>query len=234
MLAYEPGTTIAHRLDPRTKLSVELGFAVAAVAHTTLSGLAGLSAVAAGILLVARTSPAATLWEVRVLVPILVAAPLLEGFVWGPPWIALAAVRDPALASYRVLLIVLVSAAYVRTTPVRESEAAIEWLVPGRTGRALALGVGLVFRFLPVLQADLAGVRRAIIVRLGDERPVIDRMGIVATAGLDRAFGRADRLALAMSARCLSWNPTMPRVEFERVDLPGLALATALLVWALW
>lgn len=233
MLAYEPGTTIAHRLDPRTKLAIELGFAVAAVTHTTATGLAFLSVAVAGSLLVARTSPLATLWEVRVVLPVLVAAPLLEGLAWGPPWVSLATTREPALASYRVFLLLLVSGAYVRTTPVRESAAAVRWFVPGRTGRALALGIGLVFRFLPVLQADLATVRRAIDARLGDERPLPERMGIIAVAGLDRAVGRTDRLAIAMSARCLSWNPTMPALRFGRVDLPGLVLAAALFGWAL-
>lgn len=231
-LAYEPGETIVHRLDPRSKLAVQVAFAAAAFAHTTPRGLAALTALGLLLLAAARLSVLETLFEVRFVLVLVVAPVVIEGLTWEPPWFSIADVREPALASYRVLLILLVSAAYVRTTPVRESEAAIRWLVPGRVGRALALGVGLVFRFLPVLQADLTTVRGAMRARLGDERPLTERMWIVATAGLDRAFGRADRLALAMGARCLSWNPTMPALRFERVDLPGLALAAALLVWA--
>jgi biotin transport system permease protein len=65
--------------------------------------------------------------------------------------------------------------------------------------------------------------------RLGDERPVRDRMRIVAVAGIDRAFSRADRLGTALAARCFAWNPTLPRLAFRRLDAPALALAGGLL-----
>jgi biotin transport system permease protein len=53
-------------------------------------------------------------------------------------------------------------------------------------------------------------------------------MRIVATAGLRRAFGRSDTLALALQARCLAWNPTLPPLELTARDLPVLALALGL------
>jgi biotin transport system permease protein len=57
-------------------------------------------------------------------------------------------------------------------------------------------------------------------------------MRLVATAGLRRAFSRADRLSLALRARCLSWNPTLPALRFRAVDAPVLLLAAALAGWA--
>lgn len=48
MLTYEPGDTLAHRLDPRTKLAVQVAFAAAGFAHTTPAGLVALGVVAAG------------------------------------------------------------------------------------------------------------------------------------------------------------------------------------------
>lgn len=150
----------------------------------------------------------------------------------GPPWVAPAAAVPPALASYRTLLLLTFAAAYVRTTPVRESEAAVAWAVPGRPGRFLAVGVGLVFRFLPVLAADVRRAREAMRARLGTERPVRERVRVVATAGLRRAFGRADRLGVALRARCLSWNPTPPRLSWSRADAAAVALAAGLWGWA--
>jgi len=228
MLVYEPGDSVAHRLDPRTKLLVQVGFAAAAFAHTTPRGLAVLSVVAVGVLGAAAVSPLSAAREYRFAAPFLVGAPLVEALRLGPPWFEPAAAVFPALASYRVVLVLAVSAAYVRTTPVRESRAAIQWLVPGRAGQFLGVGVGLVFRFLPVVQDDLSRIRDAQAARLGSDRSVRDRMRLVATTGINRALGRADRLALALRARCFAWNPTLPRLSFTRLDLPALALAAGL------
>lgn len=230
---YEPGDTLAHRLDPRAKLFVQLSFAAAAFAHTTPAGLAALTGLAAVLLVVARTSPFAALAEVWVALPLLVAGPVLEGVTLFPLGFSVGQARFPALASYRTLVLLVVAAAYVRTTPVRESRAAIQRTVPGKPGQLLGLGVGFVFRFLPVLRSDITRVRRASRARLGDERPVHDRMRLVTVAGLNRAFRRADTFALALRARCLSWNPTLPELRFRRRDAPALALGAVLLVAAL-
>lgn len=229
---YEPGDSPAHRLDPRAKLLVQAGFAAAVFAHTTPRGLAVLTVVLAGLLAGARTSPVAALGDVRVLVPFLVGAPLLEGAMLSPPYFSPADAVFPALVSYRVLLLILVSAAYVRTTPVRDSRAAVQRLVPGRAGQFLGMGVAFVFRFLPVLRRDLARVREAMAARLAGERALHDRMAIVAVSGLDGAFRRADRLSLALRARCLAWNPTLPALALTRRDVPALVLAAGLVAWA--
>lgn len=232
MLTYEPGTSLAHRLDPRSKLAVQIGVGLAAFAHTTPEGLSVLTVLTGGVLAAASLSPLAAVREIRYAVAFLLAGPLLSALVAGPPWIAPAEAITPALASYRVLLVLVVSVAYVRTTPVRESRAAIQRLVPGRIGRFLGVGVALVFRFLPVLLADLSRARAAMRARLGTERRLTDRMGIVASAGVRRAFSHADRLGMALSARCFAWNPTLPALTLTFLDLPALLLAAGLIGWA--
>lgn len=229
MLTYEAGTTFAHRLDPRTKLGFQLAIAVAAFAHTTPRGLVALTAIVAVVLAASGTRPLPALRNFRFALVLLALAPLLEGLTLATPFFSVAEARGSALASYRVLLVLLVSAAYIRTTPVRESRAAIQHTVPGRPGAVVGTGVAFVFRFLPLLQADLGRTRDAMRARLGSERPLHDRMRIVATAGLSRALGRADGFAVALQARCFSWNPTLPRLTFTRRDAPVL-LATAALV----
>lgn len=232
MLGYEPGETLAHRLDPRTKLAVQLAFAVAAFAHTDPRGLAVLTGVTAVALASARLSPLSVVWGYRFLLPLLAAAVLFELVTLGPPWLDFAATVDPLLASYRTLLIVAVAAGYVRTTSARESRAAVQWAIPGKPGRLLGAGVGLVFRFLPLLRRDVTAVRDAERARLGDERPTRERLRTAGAAGLRRAFARADRLALALSARCFSWNATLPRIRFRAVDVPALVLAAGLVASA--
>ncbi|MFB6233251.1 MAG: energy-coupling factor transporter transmembrane protein EcfT, partial [Haloarculaceae archaeon] len=38
----------------------------------------------------------------------------------------------------------------------------------------------------------------------------------------------ADRLAVALRARCFAYNPTLPPLSFSRIDYPVLGLAAAL------
>lgn len=233
-LAYEPGNSLAHGLDPRAKLAVQAGIAAAAFAYTTPRGLAMLTLLTAGVLFASRTSPIAALTELRYLLPFLVLAPAVAAIQLSPPYLSVAEARFPALASYRVLLLLFVAAAYVRTTPVRESRAAIQRTVPGKPGQLLGMGVAFVFRFLPVLQRDVGHVRDAVRARLGDQRPVRARMRFIAVASLNRAFRRADTFALALQARCFAWNPTLPALRFRRRDAVAVGIAVALFVAALY
>jgi len=233
VLSYEPGDSIAHRLDPRSKLAVQIGFAAAAFAYTTPRGLFALTFVTLAILAIAETHPGRTLWEFRFVYPFLVAAPLLDGVAWGA-WFVVEDAIPSALAGYRVLLVLLVAAAYVRTTPVRDSRAAVQWAVPGRPGQFLGMGVAFVFRFLPVLRADIGRIRDAHRARLGTERSVPERIRLLVIASFNRAFDRADRFALALRVRCFSWNPTLPRLRFSRLDTVAFGVAGLFLVATLY
>jgi biotin transport system permease protein len=229
VLTYEPGRTVVHRLDPRSKLTFQVGFAATAFAHPTSSWLAGLTLLVLVVVILTRTPPFRTLWALRLPLFLLAVGALLQGVRPGPPWFSVAAARPPALAGYRVGLVLLVSAAYVRTTPIRETRAAIQRTIPGRPGQFLGVGVALVARFLPVLRADFERAREAMQARLGSRRRLDERMRIVAVGGLRRALGRADRLALALRARVFSWNPTLPPLSFRARDY---ALVVAAMVLA--
>lgn len=230
-LAHVPGESLAHRLDPRSKLLLQVGFAAAAYAYTTPRGLAALTLVAVGWLRLAGGGPR-DLWAYRFALPVLLVAPLVAGAALGAPWFRFDRAGDTALASYRVALVLVVAVGYVRSTPVRESRAAIQRTVPGRPGRFLGTGVALAFRFLPLLKRDLVTAREALRARGGGALPVRERMRIVATAGLGRAIGRADRLGTALSARCFAWNPTLPRLEFGRADAVAISVSGGLLAAA--
>lgn len=230
MLTYEPDDTLAHRLDPRSKLAVQMGFAIAALAHTTPRALIACTLLTGAILATARVPLGRTLSAYRFALVVLVAGPLVTMLSLGSPWLEPSEGVGPALASYRALLVLLVSAAYVRSTPVRDSRAAIQRTIPGKPGRLLGIGVALVFRFLPVLRADLRTIREAMAARLGTERSTLERASTIGTLELARAFTRADRLALAMQARCFSWNPTLPTLALSRLDVPAFALAGALVL----
>ncbi len=228
MLTYEPDATLAHRLDPRSKLLVQVGFAVAVFGHGTGFALGVLTLVAAAALATARLSPLRVLRAYRFVLVLLAVAPLFAAIRLQPPWLAPQRAVGSVVAGYRVVLVLFVSGAYVRSTPVRAMRAAIQRHVPGRPGQLLGVGVGLVFRFFPILQRDLRSTRAAIRARGGDRRSVVERTRRLALVGLWRALGRADRLALALRARCFAWNPTLPPLAFSRPDYPVLGVSVLL------
>jgi biotin transport system permease protein len=226
--------SLLRQFDPRVKLGCQAAIALAAFSHTTPRGLAVVTAIVVLALAAERASPLALLRPYVFVAPFLLAGPLFAAVELGAPWFRPAAAIPPALASYRSVLLLALGALYVRSTPVRESEAAIQHLVPGRFGRLLGVALGLVLRFLPLVRRELMTTRDAIRARLGDERPLHERIQLLLTTTLARTFGRADRLSLALRARCLSWNPTLPPLQLSRRDIPVIVLTVVLAGWALF
>lgn len=230
MIGYEPGATVAHRLDPRSKLTFQFGFAAAAVAHGSTLGLAASFVIGLASLAAARLSPAEALRAYWVVLLVLALGPVGAGLQLGPPWVDV----EPAVASLRSVLrvvpVLLVSAAFVRSTPIRQTRAAIQWAIPGRAGALLGVGVGLTLRYVPVVRADVERIRDAIAARAGGTRSVRERAGRIATLSVRRALGRSDALSVAMRARCLSYNPTLPRLAVGWLDAPVLLGAVLLAI----
>jgi len=229
MLSYRPGDSFAHDLDPRSKLLVQFGLAVAAFGHGSLPWLAGTTAVGLLALAAARLSPLDVVRAYRVVLTVLAFAPILAGLTLGSPWFRVDAALDSLRLVARVVPVLFVSAAYLTTTPVRETRAAVQRLVPGRVGVLLGVGMALVARLFPLVLADVRGVRDAMRARAGERRPIRDRGRQLAVRSLDRAMARSDRLALALRARCFAWNPTLPELAFSRLDYP-VALTGVVLV----
>ena len=229
MVQYRPADTLAHRFDPRAKLLVQAAFAVAVFLRSDPAWLLGFAALAGLALAIARCSPLAVLWRFRFPLALLALAPVVASLSFRPPGLTPAAAVEPTLAGSRVVLVLFVSAAYTRTTALRESRAAIQRLVPGRTGVLLGVGVELTIRLLPVLERDFRRLRDAEAARLGDRRSTVARIRTLGVGGVERALARADRLAVALRARCFAWNPTLPALSFARRDVPLLLLAAALL-----
>lgn len=230
MLTYEPDETVVHRLDPRSKMAFQIGFAMAAFARVDATWVAGLAVVAAVTLVISRVSPVAVVRSYWFVFLILAGGPILAVVTLGSPWVRPAAAVEPTIEVARIALVFFVGAAYVRSTPVRETRAAIQRHVPGRTGQAFGVGVALTFRFVPVLRSDLVAVREAMQARAGENRSIVDRAQRIGVLGLTRAFERADRLSIALRARCFAWNPTLPALAFGRADYPVFAAGVLLAV----
>lgn len=223
-IAYRPGDTLAHSLDARAKLAFQGGFSLATVASLSPRWLATLAVVATVVLALSRVSPLRVFRAYWFVFAILASGPLFAALSLTRPRFVPGQAVDPALTAVRVALVFFVGAAYVRTTPVRETRGALQRHVPGRLGQLLGVGMALTFRFVPLLRRDLRAVREAMRARLGDQRSLRDRARLVGIGGLSRAFTRADRLSVALRARCFAWNPTLPALRFRRRDYIVFAL----------
>lgn len=230
MFSYEPDDTVVHALDPRSKLLVQVGFAITAVTQTSPAVIAGCTVFAGAVLAATRLSPLRVLRTFWFVLVILALAPLFAMLTFGPPWIVPDRAIPSVLAGYQVLLVIFVSAAYVRSTPVRETRAAIQRHVPGKAGRLLGVGVGLLLRLFPLLLQDIDRVRLAIRARSGTGVARDTWIRLVTVGGLRRALHRAETLSLALRARCFAWNPTLPALELSPRDYPVLALGAVLVL----
>lgn len=234
MLTYSPGDSPIHRLDPRSKLCFQFGVAIAAFVSPSVPRIAVLAAVGALAVRTAGLPVLRALWSYRVVLVVLAIAPLIAGFTLGPPWIRVDRAVESALSTARVVPILLVSAAYIYATPVRETRAAIQRTIPGRAGQLIGTGVALTIRYVPVLREDVREVRDALAARGGDRLPAHERAGRIVPLSIRRALDRSDQLAVALEARCFAWNPTLPPLAFSRIDylvvLAGGVLAVSPLV----
>lgn len=228
MLRYTPGQTLAHRLDPRSKLAFQFGFAIAAVTVIRpewtlfMFGLGVISLWAAGL------SVRVALREYWIVLATLAIVPVIAGITLSFPFFDLDSALGSAQAISRVVPVLLVSAAFVYSTPVRDTRAAIQQTVPGKVGQLLGVAVSLTVRFIPLVRRDVLQVREAIRARGGDVRSVADRAGRITVLSAARALSRSERLSLALQARCFAWNPTLPRLRLRFADYVVLLCALAL------
>lgn len=230
-LSYVPGESVVHRLDARSKLLVQFVVALLAFTWTSQHSLTVVWGIVALGAIGGRLHPRALVTGYSLPFALLAIGVAVRAASVGPPWVDVPEGLVALEHSLHVAAVLVASAVYVRTTPVSETQAAITRIVPGKPGQLLAAGTSFILRFLPVLLDDLQTARTAQWARLGDTRPLRERMQTVAIAGLNRAFGRADRFSLALQARCFAWNPTPPPTTFtERdwaVSLAAIALVAA-------
>lgn len=202
---YRPGTTLAYRIDPRTKLLFVTVLVVATFVVGGHIGLAACAAAAIGACAASGIGPKEALSTLRpfiwLMAFVLVFNSLFarSGIVYG-------------LESVARFAIVLVgtSALMVTTTPTELADAITLLLRPlarlGVRTESAGLAVGMTLRFVPVVMDEFGRVRRAQEGRFAD----------FSTGGLVRrvkawvpvmvpvfanAFRRSRRLALALESR---------------------------------
>lgn len=233
-IGFNPGQSLLHRLDPRTKQALMMGLSV----FSLWGGLPFLLILTLTLLILLRSARLKILRLIReiryflffLLFVFIVRAVSLDNR-WLPA-ISPAAAADGLLVCWRLLLVVLMGVMLVATTRIAHIRAALVWYlrpIPLVEEKMVATMVGLVVRFLPVILFQAAEISDAQRAR-GIERrknPLI-RLVKFSIPLFRRVFLGADELAAAMQARCYSEQRTLPDLAFGRCDFLVAAVGTLL------
>jgi biotin transport system permease protein len=148
-------------------------------------------------------------------------------------------VYDGTIICWRLVIVVLTGLAFVSTTRPSAIKAAVEWLLnpfPFIPSKRIATMMSLIVRFIPVIfdQAkESADAQRA--RGIDNRKNPVYRLKKLGIPLMRRTFERADKLAVAMEARCYSENRTDPGLCARLRDWAALfvviCLCLFIIVW---
>jgi energy-coupling factor transporter transmembrane protein EcfT len=239
VFSFKPGSSLLHRLDVRFKIV----FLILISLSSLSGGFAGLG-ILTGLLITlvfhSRLPIKSGLKELRFFLFLLLLILVTRMVV--TPGAALIeinsfAITRPGLVSgliicWRLTTVVLIGFLFVFTTPPSEIKAAVQWFlkpfgfVPGKR---IATMMGLIARFVPVILSQANETLEAQRARCADNRRnPLNRLIRLGIPLIRRTFAQADKLAVAMEARCYDENRTDPELFAKRLD--WLALGVMLII----
>ncbi len=250
---YRKGESLAHRLDPRTKLVFTLlFFAVAFAAQGPM--LAAVVALTAASLAASGIGPASALAMLRPFRWLVLFVAVWDAFFTtggdaifqvGALCLTSGGLQFAGESVLRFCCMLLGTSALMRTTaPTQLTDGFAGLLEPLRRLGAwvddAALALGLTFRFIPTLAEEHARIRRAQESRAacfgGGVASRLQAYVSVFTPLFAGALRRADSLALAIASRCYGCGETRTCIREYRMqaaDWVVLAVVAAVLSCAL-
>ena len=237
--SYLPGDSILHRTDARFKIILMILLSLASL-NASLPGLGLLTVLLLGVCLYARIPLISGFKELRVFLILLCLVFAARVYSTGGPSVlnfkylsvSMEGLYNGALVCWRLAFVVVLGFAFISTTPPYEIKAAVQWLlkpVPFIPEKKVAIMMGLILRFVPVIfdQArDTAEAQKARGVE-NRKNPLykIKKLGIPL---MRRTFETAEKIAIAMEARCYSENRSDPELSANRRDWLALFLVICL------
>lgn len=119
---------------------------------------------------------------------------------------------EGVIVCWRLVIVIMTGLSFVLTTRSSEIKAAVEWMLkpfPSIPAKRIATMMSLIVRFIPIIfeQAKkTADAQRARGVE--NRKNPVYRLKMFSIPLMHRIFERADKLVLAMEARCYSENRT--------------------------
>lgn len=240
--SFQPGNSLLHRLDVRFKLLFLILISLVSLTGGT-AGLGILTGLVTALIIQSRLPLKSGFKELRfflIFLTLILAARMLTTpgtalIEFNSISITRQGLISGMLICWRLLIIALAGFLFVFTTPSSEIKAAVEWSlkpVSFLPGKRIATMMGLIARFIPVIlnQArETAEAQRARCVEYR-KNPFyrIVRLGIPL---IRRTFEQADRLIVAMEARCYSEKRTDPTLCATRIDWIALIIIIIICGW---
>jgi energy-coupling factor transporter transmembrane protein EcfT len=243
-LHYAPGAGLLHRLDVRIKLVLLAVFSTAGL-QLGREGLLLLGLPLLGFALMTGMLQRLRWQELKWL-------GMLLAFVWlaralstqGAPVLAVGGivishegVADGLQAGLRLVLIFLQGALFVSSTRPAEVKAGVQWFLkplPFVPAERIGTMIGLIVRLIPLIFEEASRTLDAQRARgIENRRNPVYRMATFGIPLLRRVLGIADRLALAMEARCYTESRTGAELSAGSRDWAALAVGLTWLAVAM-
>ncbi|MEE8553507.1 MAG: energy-coupling factor transporter transmembrane component T [Desulfobacterales bacterium] len=219
--SFRPGASLLHELDVRFKLVFLVLISLASL-KAALLALCVLTFVLIGVIIDIRLPIKVILKELRYFLILLLFVFIARALTTpGSPLIQFKAVsvtregvHGGIIVCWRLLIIIMMGLSFVSTTRPSEIKAAVQWFLnpfPFIPAKRIATMMSLIIRFMPVIldQAkETADAQRA--RGVGNRKNPVYRLKKLVIPLMRRTFENADKLAVAMEARCYSENRTDP------------------------
>ena len=240
--SFQPGTSLLHKLDVRFKLLFLILISLVSLGGG-FTGLGVLTGLVTGLSIHSRLPLKSGFREFRFFLIFLVL--ILVARMLTTPGAALIEIKSIAISRsglmsgvlicWRLVIIAFLGFLFVFTTPSSEIKAAVQWFLKPATfipGKRIATMMGLIARFVPVILNQVKEPTEAQRARCVENRrnPFyrIVRLGLPL---IRRTFEQADRLIVAMEARCYSENRTDPVLATTRTDWIALVMIIIICGW---
>jgi energy-coupling factor transporter transmembrane protein EcfT len=233
-IGFTPGQSALHRLDPRTKQALLIGFSVMSLlgnlAFQILFTAVILFSVHAAGLRLCRL-----MREIRYFFLFLMVVFGFRAVTFTGSWVpafSMELAGEALIVCWGLLQVVFMGVLLMATTRTTDIRAALVWYlrpIPAVDEKMTATMVGLVVRFLPVILLQAAEISDAQHARCSErcKNPLL-RLRRFTIPLFRRVFLSADDLAVAMQARCYSEHRTLPDLCFTWRD--SMAVGIGLLI----
>jgi len=233
--SFQPGNSLIHKLDVRFKLLFLILISLVSLGGG-FKGLGILTGLVTALIIHSRLPLKSGFKEFRFFLIFLLLI-LVARMLTTPGTVLIEiksiAITRPGLMSgvlicWRLVIIALLGFLFVFTTPSSEIKAAVEWFLKPAAfipGKRIATMMGLIVRFIPVIlnQAkETAEAQRARCVEY--RKNPLYRLVRLGVPLIRRTFEQADRLIIAMEARCYSEDRTDPALSATRIDWIALLI----------
>lgn len=219
VLGFHAGNSVLHQLDVRFKLLFLVVISIASL-NAFIPSLALLTLVLMVALNHAGLPLRMALKDLRYVLFLLLFVLMARSLsVPGSPIVEFKGVTvtreglyEGAMVCWRLVIVIMTGLSFVLTTRSSEIKAAVEWMLkpfPSIPAKRIAIMMSLVVRFIPIIFEQAKKTMEAQRARgVENRKNPVYRLKMFSIPFMRRIFERADKLVLAMEARCYSENRT--------------------------